>query len=192
MSRAKNWCFTLNNFTNDDIKRILDLGAEVDYIIFRKEVGDNVTPHLQGFVSFKSRVRRTTALQRVGQARLSVPRDVDQAMEYCKKDCDYIELGVRPRGPGVRSDLEDFKDAVIAGECNMSKLRLMYSDVVSKYPKFCTDFVLDHIPQKVVEPNRLLDRQQTLDDDPTLQPENEKVFSVVDLAANTVKRWFTR
>jgi hypothetical protein len=190
MSRARHWCFTLNNYTEDDIQKIMSNEGEVDYLIFGKEVGASGTPHLQGFVSFRNRVRRNTAIQKIGQAHFSVARNLDQAIEYCKKDGDFTELGNRPRGPGSRSDLDEFKAAVIAGELNMSKLRADFSDVVAKYPKFCNDFVQDNIPKKTVQMHPLKPWQQNLYARLRLEPDDRKIFFIVDYDGNAGKSWF--
>lgn len=36
MSRAKHWCFTLNNYTESDVDRIVDGASGFDYIVFGK------------------------------------------------------------------------------------------------------------------------------------------------------------
>lgn len=47
-SRA--WCFTLNNYTDEDIIAYQNLKCK--YIVFSKEVGESGTPHLQGYFYF--------------------------------------------------------------------------------------------------------------------------------------------
>jgi len=191
MSRARHWCFTLNNFTPADEERIISLEGTVDYICYGREVGTSGTPHLQGFVTFKNRVRLATAIQKIGQAHFTVARSVDKAIEYCKKDGDFVEVGVPPRGPGARSDLEEFKSSVLAGNLNMKDHRLNFSDVVARYPKFCIDFVMDHMPKKDVPAHALRPWQQVLNHDLNLPPDDRTITFVVDLVGNTGKSWFS-
>lgn len=123
MSRAKHWCFTLNNYTQENVDRIIDNASSFEYVIFGKEIGDSGTPRLQGFVSFPTRVRRSVCIEKIGQAHFTVARNIDNSIQYCKKDGDFVEIGVKPNGPGSRSDLENFKLAVAAGNLDMKKLR---------------------------------------------------------------------
>lgn len=56
-SPAVKWCFTLNNFTNNDIKYILETTCAYGFVVFENEIGDSGTPHLQGFVKFLNKKR---------------------------------------------------------------------------------------------------------------------------------------
>jgi hypothetical protein len=190
MSRAKHWCFTVNNYTPESVERILALESEVDYLIFGREIGESGTPHLQGFVSFRTRVRRNTAIERVGQGHFTVARNIDQSIEYCKKEGDFVEFGNRPKSPGSRSDLDEFKKAVKEGELNMKVLRESFSEVVARYPKFCNDFIMDHLPRKTVESFPLRPWQQTLYHDLLLEASDRKVIFIVDGLGNQGKSWF--
>lgn len=53
MSKAKQWCFTLNNY-----KELLDpsLFPSCTFCVYQEEVGESGTPHLQGFLQFCDRV----------------------------------------------------------------------------------------------------------------------------------------
>lgn len=190
MSRARHWCFTLNNWTASSIVQLESLGGEVDYLVYGKEVGASGTPHLQGFVSFRTRVRRNQCIAKIGQAHFTVARHIDQAIEYCKKDGDFVEIGSRPRGPGARSDLADFKEAVLGGNLDMASLRDQFSDTVAKYPKFCVDYVNDNMPKKTVEPHLMRPWQQVLNHDLNLPANDRTIVFIVDKQGNQGKSWF--
>jgi len=98
MSRAKHWCFTLNNYTFEDVDRITNNATAFDYIVFGKEIGDSGTPHLQGFVSFPNRVRRKLCIEKIGQAHFTIARHIDNSIKYCKKDGEFYEFGTPKAG----------------------------------------------------------------------------------------------
>lgn len=99
-SRAKNWCYTLNNFTATDEASLIDV--ECEYHIYGREVGANGTPHLQGFIRFPGRksLRQVSNTRGFGRAHLEVARNVTQAILYCKKDNDWWEQGEDPSSQG--------------------------------------------------------------------------------------------
>jgi len=120
---AKHWCFTWNNYTNDDKQRLgttatqlLESGRIV-YLVYGEEIGDSGTPHLQGFITFNKRTtlqatkRLLSPTVHLEQAR-GTPV---QASQYCKKDGSYKEFGTCPKGRGGRSDLEQLSDRILAG-----------------------------------------------------------------------------
>lgn len=191
MSRSRHWCFTLNNYTDGDLDRLAALEGRVDYLIFGKEVGLNGTPHLQGFVSFPTRIRLTAVIQHIGQAHCTVARHVKQAIEYCRKDGEVTEFGVQPTvTQGRRNELEDFKNAVTGGELDMRVLRDQFSEVCAKYPRFVQDFVADNTPKPAVDAHPLRPWQQTLYDDLRRAPGDREVIFIVDVLGNSGKSWF--
>lgn len=190
MSRAKHWCFTLNNYTQDDLDRIAANANFYDYLIYGREVGDSGTPHLQGFVSFPTRVRLNYCVEKIGQAHFTTARNVDHSIQYCKKDGDYVEYGERPAGKGNRNDLESFKKAVISGCVDLKQLRQDYSEIIARYPKFCYDFVEDHRPKKMIEFFPLRAWQMALYDSLKLEPDTRSIFFIVDYTGNAGKSWF--
>lgn len=56
---AIKWCFTLNNYTEEEESSILlVLNAKCRYFLYSKEVGEECgTPHLQGYLEFYEKVR---------------------------------------------------------------------------------------------------------------------------------------
>jgi len=84
MAKSKNWCFTLNNYTEEDIKDIALW--ECKGVAYGKEVGENGTPHLQGFVCFKNQVRFQTVKDLHAKAHWEIMHGrLDQNKAYCSK-----------------------------------------------------------------------------------------------------------
>lgn len=127
-SRA--FCFTLNNYTDEDIVSIRGLG-NFKYIVFGKEVGDSGTPHLQGFIYYLQN-RSLRALKRdIPRAHFEVKKGTfAQAIEYCKKDKDFVELGVKPI------------DAVDKGAAQKEKWKM----IMDKARKGDEEWLLDNYP----------------------------------------------
>lgn len=102
--KSRRWVFTLNNYVPEDLSQISSW--EATYLVYGKEVGDSGTPHLQGFVIF-GKPRTLFSLKNLhGRCHWEVARGTsEQAAKYCKKDGDFIELGVFPSSQGRRNDI---------------------------------------------------------------------------------------
>ena len=89
---AKNWCFTLNNWTEDELAPMapkLDR-LEMDYVI-GKEAGEEGTPHLQGAVFAKEKFRPMEKLGFTPRIHWeSCKGNIQQNVTYCIKGGDYI------------------------------------------------------------------------------------------------------
>lgn len=113
--RSRGWCFTLNNYTDDDYKQLVDLTYE--YLIIGKEQGTKKqTPHLQGFIYFKTQKSflKMTKINKNIHWEKQKGSNVD-AIYYCMKDEQYEEFGKRPR-QGKRSDLDIIKHDIKKGK----------------------------------------------------------------------------
>lgn len=113
--RAKNWVFTLNNYSPEEEENLALLATQDDIIFlgYGREVGESGTPHLQGIVLLSRRLR-TRALSRkpgLQRAHLEAMRGtVQSAWEYASKDGDVVEFGELPEaGQGRRVDLESLR-----------------------------------------------------------------------------------
>ena len=109
------WCFTLNNYNDEDLENIMS--AEVQYLIFGKEVGKEGTPHLQGYVRLNKSVRMTGLKKLFNCNSIHVEKryaSEKQAIEYCKKDGDFIEKG-ELKGQGFRTDIQEITDLIYEG-----------------------------------------------------------------------------
>lgn len=146
--RAKFWCFTLNNYTQDDVDRLATPSDAINYMVVGKEVGESGTPHLQGTVCFVERKRLQQVKTFIGEAHCSVTRYLLQSIEYCKKDGDIIEWGQVPAiNKKERSDLEDFKQSVKEGVTDMTELRELHSNVCAMYPRFVKEYLDDNVKE---------------------------------------------
>jgi len=95
MSRSRAYCFTINNWVPEDLIGVLEIPTT--YTVVGREKGKEDTPHLQGYLYFKT-------VKSFGQIKKLLPRahieaakgTPVQAAEYCKKDGDYEERGECP------------------------------------------------------------------------------------------------
>ncbi len=90
--KSYNWCFTLNNYTEEDIKDIS--GWKVKGVAYAKETGENGTPHLQGYVCCNSQ------LSLVGMKKLNdrchweiMKGNLTQNETYCSKQGQLTIIG---------------------------------------------------------------------------------------------------
>lgn len=102
MSAAKNWCFTINNYNQTDevkIDTMFDHG-HMNYIIYGREIGEQGTPHLQGYVQFKKKLRLNQVKQMISpRAHLEVSRGSPEInAQYCRIMNDDITEQVRKMG----------------------------------------------------------------------------------------------
>lgn len=92
---SHNWCFTVNNYTDDDIVNVKSL--QYKYLVYGYEVGAEGTPHLQCYVELEKLSRRSAIVKAVPRAAKVEPRyqhsTAEQASNYCKKDGNYVEDG---------------------------------------------------------------------------------------------------
>lgn len=118
-ARARSWCFTHNNYTADDEQRYQRLEAE--HVLYGREVGENGTPHLQGFVRFRNpRLGRAVARLLPG-CHLTVARNLEASIRYCRKDGDVFEHGTT-----VYSQEQRAVAAVAGGQAQVDRWREAY------------------------------------------------------------------
>lgn len=80
----KDWCFTLNNPRQREYAKLK--AAAYQYIVFQLEVGENGTPHLQGFIQMQDKVRLSSMKKLLRRAHWEPRRGTAaQAAHYCIK-----------------------------------------------------------------------------------------------------------
>jgi len=203
MSLAKNWCFTINNPTDNDKDLLYKLSEAPScrYLVFQQEIAPTTgTPHIQGFVSLNTRKRLSGLKKLVGdRAHLEVARGTaQQNRDYCSKSESAIpetfeEFGEIPEEKrGQRSDLDEFKTAVKEGCRDRKRLREEYSDIYAKYPRFCEAYISDCAPEISVPNHDLRDWQRDLNEQLSHEPDDRTITFVVDTQGGKGKTWFAK
>lgn len=113
--RARNYCVTLNNYTEDEYKNFCECNCK--YIVVGREVGESGTPHLQIYIEFNEGISMTQLKKRLLCNKLHCEKRMgtaEQASDYCKKDGDFFEKGSLSK-QGARQDLVELKDKIMNG-----------------------------------------------------------------------------
>lgn len=118
MTRYNNCCFTINNPTDQDTDLLKD--ELVSYFIIGREVAPETgTPHLQGYLELSKQLSLSALKKIIPRAHIEKRRGTQkQAIDYCKKDNDFVEHGVK-KSQGKRNDLKAVKDLVWTEGANM-------------------------------------------------------------------------
>jgi len=203
-SRAKRWVFTLNNWTQDELQSILDVGREsASYLVVGREHAPTTgTPHLQCYIEWNAAIRWTTCKNRLpGRiSNLDVAKGTaQQNRTYCSKEGDFEEVGTCPDvGQGRRTDLDRFFEWVDEfQEANhrpptTPEAANLHPSIVVKY-------------SRIMEVVRLRTQRSLFQSDPVprpwqtslkqrleAQPDDRKIFFVVDAEGGRGKSWFVR
>ncbi|QMW68748.1 replication-associated protein [Crucivirus-265] len=140
MQRSRGWCFTLNNWTHDEVLKVKENLAECRYWIMGREVApDTSTPHVQGYLYCKNAVSfNTVRLWLLNRAHIEKAKGTPaQNYEYCSKDKDFEEYGSRPMSQEekgeVGGDAQKEKWATIWNLAKQGKIE----DIAEDYPKEC-------------------------------------------------------
>jgi len=115
--QCRYWTWTLNNWTPEEQKELVwqaeHQEKDITYICFEEEVGENGTPHLQGYIEFSKRKRGLWIKNNVNgmtRAHLACTKgSAEENIVYCSKDDNgtFYEFGtaVNQGKKGGRSDL---------------------------------------------------------------------------------------
>lgn len=110
---ARGWCFTINNYTFDDILSLFVL--DVDYLVFGFETGDkNGVSHIQGYLYVKNKIDFSTLQKVMVRAHLIKARGtLKQNYDYCGKSGEFYSFGdysVEQPRQGSRTDLSSLQE----------------------------------------------------------------------------------
>lgn len=131
--QARNWVFTINNYTPEIENRLKEL--ECEWMIFGHEIGENGTRHLQGAIHFSGK-RDAKALGKLFPWHLEVMRGSCQdSKTYCTKEdqTGYFEKGIIPE-TGSKKGAEATKRKW--QECIELAKEEKFEELEEKYPNY--------------------------------------------------------
>jgi len=141
------WLFVINNWTVSDHIAVKSLFKKAKYVIVSEEVGEQGTPHLQGYCRLKDALSLLRMKYFLPRAHFKVADGGDQAnQEYCKgdftkKDGTYkppsnniIEVGTMAK-QGARNDIKEIAQKIKNGEITLDELMFEYPLEYVKYSR---------------------------------------------------------
>lgn len=121
MSQARNWLFTLNNFTNDELEQCKQGAQWIRYLVCQHERGTEGTDHLQGYIECNERRRLQQLRDWLPRAHFEIRRGTQrQAIDYCTKDDTRVggpwNFGLPLQSQqGKRTDLDELATRLYEG-----------------------------------------------------------------------------
>ncbi|UNY50610.1 replication associated protein [Chifec virus UA15_2320] len=109
MQRSRAWCWTKNNYTEDDVSKCREIGRRARYAILGRETAPTTgTRHLQCYAYFANArtfesIRTALPTGSHVEAARGTPT---QNKDYCSKSSQFEEFGILP-SQGHRSDLHE-------------------------------------------------------------------------------------
>lgn len=102
--KGRSVVFTLNNWTDGELASLSGkVPDQLRYFVAGKEVGESGTPHLQGYAYTEGQRTHAWFKTLIGnRAHIEFTKGThEQAISYCKKDGDFVELGNPPKAPSA-------------------------------------------------------------------------------------------
>lgn len=83
--RSRKWCFTVNNYTDEDLDQISSLNTQ--YLIYGRERGEEGTDHIQGFAIFRNAVTFSSLKSKLPRAHIEITKgSTEENIRYCTKE----------------------------------------------------------------------------------------------------------
>ena len=156
---STNYTFTINNWTDEHVSMLATLSDGSDSIkciFYGEEIGESGTPHLQGFMVFKTKKSMRQVIKVMPGAHLEVMKgSIKQNLEYCKKGGKTTLHGILPltqkeKGKKEKDRWDVARAAAIAGD-----LEKIDSDIYVRCYGTLKRIAADHAPP--MESNATLD-----------------------------------
>lgn len=137
ITKARGYCFTLNNYTAEDIDNLVKL--EIEYG-FQEETGESGTPHLQGYLYYPNAVSFETVKKLLPRAHIEKMQNLAKSRNYCRKEetrtgavySNMPEIGTVGTVAQLKNNLEESKNYKKNFWKDMNKIYYEYS--IGKIP----------------------------------------------------------
>lgn len=121
----RNCCFTINNYTREDIDKLCELESKLVYLIVGFEIGEQGTEHIQGYLELKSEMRFESLKKFMPRAHMEARKGKNtQASDYCKKEGYFVTFG-KLKIQGARKDLDRVRECSLEG--GMREVTALYN-----------------------------------------------------------------
>ena len=134
VSKARNYTFTINNYSESDLQGFEDLASALTkhhYICYGFEVAPSTgTKHIQGYIQLDSAQRYSFLHNyfdfKKDNETLKFHVEIangtpEQNKVYCQKDGDFYEFGVAT-AQGARTDLKEIKEKIKENPKNLHQI----------------------------------------------------------------------
>ncbi len=87
-NRSRSWCFTINNYTEENyvsMSQPKNWPGKILKLIFQEEIGEKNTMHLQGWVKFENQLEFSVLKKYLPTAHIEKARSDKASIKYCSK-----------------------------------------------------------------------------------------------------------
>lgn len=126
-NKRKSWVFTINNYTEEEHDRLRsELPSSTKYFIIGEEIGEEGTPHLQGYITMQTGHTFSQVKDVISQRAFIEPAKGTGAdnRAYCSKGGKFTEGGVIPRST-IRRDRDslalEWRERIQQGRSGVAK-----------------------------------------------------------------------
>jgi len=115
ISPSIRWTLTLNNYTEDEIIYTSSICSKYcKYAVIEKEIGENGTPHLQGYIEFKTKSRPCSVFNKIDRYHFEKAKESREINDtYCSKDKNVIISIGRPKPIKIITNLYEWQENII-------------------------------------------------------------------------------
>lgn len=136
MSRHRAYCFTINNPTEADHFAVTLLMKKAKYGIAGEEIGENGTPHIQGYVHLENPMSFVCLKKFLSRGHIEAANGDDRHnYDYCSKQGKFKEWGQKSDGQGKRTDIKEIANLIKSGDITLNDIMFDYPDMYLKYSR---------------------------------------------------------